>query len=68
MEPDIVLSNGIIKSTKEVEVIGKYAYIEDMCSGWTTYKVPIELYNNFKAGKLEYWDMVYHKKTKATEN
>lgn len=66
MKPsNIVLSNGILKSTKDVEVYKTYALIHDITSGWITYKVPINLYKQFKSGKINYWDMCLNKKSKS---
>ena len=61
---DITIGNGILRSTKQVEQFKTYVLIHDTVDGWSTYKVPNFLYQQFQDGKLSYWDMIQHKKTK----
>jgi len=61
----IVLRNGILKSTKDVEIFNTYVLIHDMIDGWITYKVPKQLYKKFKRGAISYWDMCFDKSTKS---
>ena len=62
---EIILRNGILKSTKDVEIFKKFVLIHDMTDGWITYKIPKKLYNEFLKGKLNYWDMVLDKSVKV---
>jgi hypothetical protein len=62
---EIVLRNGILKTTKDIEVFKTFVVVHDTTSGWVCYKVPKQLYNKFSAGKIDYWDMVFDKKVKS---
>jgi hypothetical protein len=62
---EIVLQNGILKSTKDVEIFKSFVLIHDMTDGWITYKVPKKLYNDYENDKIEYWDMVLDKSVKV---
>jgi len=35
-----------------------------MTDGWITYKVPKQLYTNYKNDKIDYWDMILSKGVK----
>jgi len=59
---EIVLRNGIIKSTKDVEIFKTFVLIHDTTDGWITYKVPKNLYNDFENNKIDYFDMICNDK------
>lgn len=62
---EIILQNGILKSTKDVEEFKTFVLIHDMTDGWITYTVPKKLYNTFLNGSIDYWNMVLDKSVKV---
>lgn len=62
---ELVLRNGILKSTKDVEEFKTFVLIHDMTDGWVTYKVPKKLYREFENGKVNYWNMLQDKRVKV---
>jgi hypothetical protein len=62
---EIVLRNGILKTTKDIEVFKTYILIHDTTNGWITYKVPRKLYTAFENNKIDYWKMIFNKDVKS---
>ena len=64
MKQEIILNNGILTSSKDVEIFNDHVRLHDTVDGWTTYKIPIDLYKSFLNKSISYWDMIEHSSVK----